>query len=448
MVSGPTGPLGPIRLVDVELGAPLAGLVQKDGIPGAGAAHDRIRILVRLHGHPLGTVSLDFPAEGLSAPTWAQAVWAELAGAIGDHLVDDGASRPTGLTASGLQPTGALPCSWQSALGATACPRASIVVTTCGGADSGLSATLDGALAQTYPCVEVVVVDNRPATSGVRTALAGAMAADERLRYAAEPRQGLSYARNRGAAVARGAIIAFTDDDVEIDRDWLGWLVAGFVDPAVGCVTGLILPAELETPAQLLLEEFGGYSKGFQRRIWDATDHRLANPLYPYTVGVFGSGANAAFRRAALDDIGGFDEALGAGTPARGGEDLDIYVTCIQRGYRILYEPSAIIRHAHLRELAGVHQKVRDYGVGLGAMLTKHLVRDWSSFAAILSRLPSGTWHLLSQGSPKNAARSTSYPSSLVRAELSGVLYGPLAYLRSRASSRSTRWAPWHRSTR
>ena len=85
--------------------------------------------------------------------------------------------------------------------------------------------------------------------------------------------------------------------------------------------------------------------------------------------------------------------------------------------------------------MAQVRQKVRDYGVGLGAMLTKHLVRNRSSAAGLLSRVPAGTVHLLSAGSSKNASRSATYPPSLVLAELQGLLYGPVAYLRSRVAS-------------
>jgi cellulose synthase/poly-beta-1,6-N-acetylglucosamine synthase-like glycosyltransferase len=309
------------------------------------------------------------------------------------------------------------------------------VITTCGGPDSGLRRTVDCALAQTYPAFEVVVVDNRPGTSGVRQILDMAYPTEPRLRYVAEARQGLSYARNCGTASGRGEFLAFTDDDVVLDADWLGCLLAGFDRPRVACVTGLILPLELETSAQLLLEEFGGYAKGFDRRTWDCDEHRSADSLYPYTVGVFGSGASAAFRRHALGEIGGFDGALGAGTPARGGEDLDIYVTCIQRGLQIQYEPGAIVRHAHLRSMGEVHKKVRDYGVGLGAMLTKHLARDWPTFVALVGRVPSGARRLLGRGSAKNAARSASYPKSLIVAELVGLAYGPIAYLRSRMSS-------------
>lgn len=423
---------GPVLLVDVELAAPL---VDVDPVrSAAGELYRELRALVRLHRRPLGTVRLVLPAEGLDAGLVADAIWDRLAATIQAHCREDGLPVPEKLTAGGLHHPVSTRCSWRSALPGPDFPLATVVVTTCGGGEAKLTATVASALAQTYPSYEVVVVDNRPATSGVAAELAAAFPGEPRLRYAAEAARGLTHARNRGTAVARGDIVAFTDDDVDLDPDWLACLVAGFDHPDVACVTGLILPLELETPAQALLEEFGGYGKGFVRRTWDRADRRLDHPLYPYTVGVFGSGANAAFRRQVLAGMGGFDGHLGAGTPSRGGEDLDIYLTCVQQGYRLVYEPAAIVRHAHLREMAALRRKVRDYGVGLGAMLTKHLFRDRASAAALLSRVPRGLAYLLSTRSPKNATRSASYPRSLVAVELAGLAYSPFAYLLSRLS--------------
>ena len=424
---------GPVRLVDVELGRPLPDI--EPATPELGGAYAETRVLVRLHGRPLGTFSVRAGGDGLVAGFLADAVWSELSDTIGEHCAADGVAVPEKLPETGLEHQGEPSCSWRGALDGVVAPLVSVVVTTCGGPDTRLAATLGDVLDQTYPRFEVVVVDNRPLTSGVPDLLAAEFPSDGRIRYATEARRGLAHARNRGAAEARGEIVAFTDDDVTIDPEWIGSLVAGFDDPRVACVTGLILPLELETPAQCLLEEFGGYAKGFARRRWDLGEHRLDHPLYPYTVGAFGSGANAAFRADALRAIGRFDGTLGAGTRARGGEDIDIYVTCVLRGFQIVYEPAAIVRHAHLRDVARVEQKIRDYGVGLGAMLTKQLLRDRRSAAAILTRVPAGVVHLVSGRSAKNAARSGDYPRSLVLAELQGLLYGPVAYVRSRVSS-------------
>ncbi|MGH9279398.1 MAG: glycosyltransferase [Acidimicrobiales bacterium] len=441
---------GAVRLVDVEVGLPIHDIQPKRS--ALGGTYEQLRLLVRMHRQPLGTVSLRLPLEGLDAGLVADAVWAAMAGAIQAHCRRDGLPVPEKLTSRGVQATQAgrgvqatpagrgldhpgEACSWRRRLAGKKLPLVSLVVTTCGGPHSRLISTLDDAVNQTYPNYEIVVVDNRPQASGVREALADAFGGYIDIRYVAEHRPGLSYARNRGATAARGEIVAFTDDDVVLDRDWLANLVCGFDDPRVACVTGLILPLELETGAQSLLEEFGGYAKGFERRTWDCAEHRPGTPLYPYTVGVFGSGANAAFRTAALADLGGFDATLGTGTPARGGEDIDIYVTCVERGYRITYEPAAIVRHAHLRDMVQVRRKVHDYGVGLGAMLTKHLLQSPESAAAMLVRVPAGAVHLLSGSSTKNVSKSASYPKSLVFSEMVGLVYGPFAYLRSRALS-------------
>jgi len=419
---------GALRLVDIEISKPI------DDLEPA-THHGTARVLVRLHGRPLGTLNVALEGGAQAAGVLAGAIWDQMAERIVAHCRQDGLAAPNRLPVEGFEHGGERACSWRRQLAGAPMPFATIVITTCGGPGSRLTTTLPGALAQTYPHFEVVVVDNRPATSGVRQVLEAAYPSETNVRYQAEARPGLSHARNCGAVAARGEIVAFTDDDVDIDPDWLGCLVAGFDSSQVACVTGLILPLELETPAQRLLEEFGGYAKGFDRRIWDGGDHQSDNPLYPYTVGAFGSGANAAFRRDALAQLRGFDGALGAGTVAKGGEDIDLYVTCVQRGFQIVYEPGAIVRHAHGREMEDVRQKVRDYGVGLGAMLTKHLTRDWPTFVAMTGRIPVGVRHLLGRDSTKNANRSASYPRSLIAAELVGLLYGPIAYCRSRISS-------------
>jgi O-antigen biosynthesis protein len=102
----------------------------------------------------------------------------------------------------------------------------------------------------------VIIVDNPPRT-GETLALVSTMAADDgRFRYVAEPRQGLSVARNRGVAEALTAeYVAFTDDDAMVDADWLRWLLAPFADRSVTATTGMVLPLELETAAQKRFEQ-------------------------------------------------------------------------------------------------------------------------------------------------------------------------------------------------
>jgi len=126
-----------------------------------------------------------------------------------------------------------------------------------------LAECLSSVLASDYPDFDVIVVDNAPSSTGTRE-LVETRYRDARVRYVREDIPGLATAHNRGLADVTAPIVAFTDDDVIVDSSWLSHVVAAFATrDDVGCVTGMILPYELETLAQGWLEQYGGYSKGF-----------------------------------------------------------------------------------------------------------------------------------------------------------------------------------------
>ncbi|MDQ1399398.1 MAG: hypothetical protein QOK20_1330, partial [Acidimicrobiaceae bacterium] len=161
---------GPIRLLDVELTDPIA-----EQLPAGN--HERVRILVRLHGHPLGTVNLPAGGAGvgsLDPALVAAAVWDQLAERIVGHCEHDGLDAPETLTVDGFDHPAVTACSWHCSRPGAPFPFATIVITTCGGPGSRLATTVRGALTQSYPSFEVVVVDNRPSTSGVPALLDGA----------------------------------------------------------------------------------------------------------------------------------------------------------------------------------------------------------------------------------------------------------------------------------
>lgn len=427
---------GPILPVDIDIGCPIQTLTP--GLAADGKPFLAALALVRLHGHPIGMVLLSTPmaCDGLAGDFIASTIWRELSAAIAAHLRQDGLPPPERLTSGGLPAGGEPACSWQRRLGNSR-PSATICIATCGRSLPDLFRTVKSALGQTYEGAQVLVVDNRPGSTQLPAALFEAFPGEPRLRYAAESVKGLAAVRNRSTKEADTEILALTDEDVDLDPDWLGFLIAAFDEPNVACVTGLILAAELETPAQRLIEEFGGFSKGFESRRWDMTGNRLEHPLFPYLLGMYGSGANAAWRRSALEAIGGYDECLGAGTPSRSGEDADIYLSCLLTGHQLVYEPSALVWHAHRRDLRLVRQQVFGYGVGLGAVLTKRLLRP-SERRDMLTRLPAGLSYLLRPSSPKNAGKRGGFPRSLTLAEWLGIAYGPIAYIRSRHSEGAT----------
>jgi len=395
----------PMRVADLELSIALPEVTSPDVC---------VRYVVRLHGHPLGVVDA---RAAIARDELGALIWSSLDGSIRNHF-----ARWHRQSAD---------CSWRTATASPA-PAAAIVINSCA-ASERLERTIRSALGEDYPDFTVTVVDNRPAASGLAAFLETAFRGEPRLRYAAESLPGLGRARNAGLHATAAEIVAFTDDDVVLDPAWLGWLVAGFsAADNVACVTGLIVPLELETPGQMLMEDYSGFGKGFEQRIWDRDEHRLSHPLYPYTVGLFGSGASAAFRRGPLLALGGFDPHLGIGTPAIGGEDIDVYTRLILAGHRIVYQPTSLLRHLHRREMRAADRQIQGYGAGLTAMLTKHLVTGGETRRAVLRRIPAGLRYALSPQSPKNARKPPEFSMRQSLLEWAGMAYGPIGYFRSR----------------
>jgi len=421
----------PIKVLEVELSGGIPAISASGG--AGGQPYRQALSLVRLHGQPLGLVEIPLAGHDLSANEHAQEIWRELCGRINAHLRQDGSGAIETLTPRGVPATETPRCVVGRQAFLREAPFASVIISTRDRPEL-LDRCLRTILAVEYPAFEVIVVDNAPATDATCELIRGRYGGDPRVRYAREEVPGLSNARNRGTAEARAEIVAFADDDLLVDRLWLVELVRGFsVAERVGCVTGLIIPAELETAAQLWLEQYGGFIKGFRTRVFDLSTHRPPDPLFPFTIAQAGTGGSMAFTKGALRAIGGFDRALGTGTPARGGEDLAALFETVVAGYRIVYQPDAIVLHAHRRDYSGLHRQMQSYGPGLTAFATRSflehplmLVRDF------LPKLPRVVSFALDPASGKNAKKLADYPRELTRAELKGMVYGPVAYLRAR----------------
>ncbi|MGW0556223.1 glycosyltransferase [Streptomyces sp. NPDC002926] len=328
--------------------------------------------------------------------------------------------------------------------------RVTIVVATRERPDQ-LARALDSLLAQDHPDFEIVVVDNAPVTSATHDLVEHKYG--ERARYVREPVPGLAAAHNRGVAAADGAVIAFTDDDVIADPHWLTALTAPFAgDPGLGCATGLILPARLRTPAQILLESHGGFAKGFTPRQYDPAHPPAGEPLFPFTAGSFGSGANMAFRATVLREIGGFDPATGTGTPARGGDDLYAFVSVLAAGHRLRYTPDALVWHHHRESWQDLKNQAYGYGAGLTAYLTAVLVRRPALLPALLRKLPRGLAHARSITAHRDVGGAAvpgehgvqdyPWPRHLSRLERRGMLAGPIGYAKARRRVRGVP-LPW-----
>jgi O-antigen biosynthesis protein len=280
----------------------------------------------------------------------------------------------------------------------------------------------------------IVVVDDSPVPGAAAETIADLDDGTVPLRCIEAGGRGLAGAHNRALDEVDTPITAFVDDDIVVEPGWLAAIAGAFeLDPRIACVTGKIEPFELITRPQIWLDGYAGFSKGEERRLFDLGEHRPDDPLFPFAAGALGSGANMAFSTPVLREMGGFDPALGAGTPARGGDDLAAFLEVIIRGYTLLYEPAAAARHRHARDYGALRRMVYGYGVGLAAYLTKSIVDRPRLLGPAVRGLPRAAAHLLGPQSRRNARRPADYPRELTRLELRGMLAGPLAYLRSRA---------------
>lgn len=413
----------PVARTEIELSCPPQRIELANKVQGAGT----IMALVRFHTHPVGIVLLD-GALGTSWECHRRRVWDAVGRAVGEHCQEDGlspGSQPGTLTLNGRVPG----CVLRRRAARADAAKISVVVATRERPES-LRMCLKALFEVDYPAYEVIVVDNDPLTTA--TAAMVQEEFDGVVRYVREPDRGLASAHNRGVAEASGKVIAFVDDDVIVDRHWLEAIAEGFAAADdVGCVTGLILPSELDTRAQLLLEQHGGFDKGFGLRIYDSGPHRPDHPLFPFTPGRFGSGANMAFDAAILREMGGFDKATGVGTYARGGDDLAAIFRVVL-DHRVVYQPSAIVWHRHHRELDALRNQAFGYGVGLGAFLASALVHEPRAWPTLLRRLPAGLRYAFSAHSDRNRGRYDGWPAEFTRLERRGLLYGPVAYAISR----------------
>lgn len=211
---------------------------------------------------------------------------------------------------------------------------------------------------------ELIVVDNGSTDRTAEVIAQFARSTSFPTRYVFEPIAGLARARNTGIAQAGGALVAFTDDDCYPAPDFLTETVRAFENPQIGYVGGRI-------------------------RLYDPDDHPITileseepatfPPRTLLRAGVI-QGANMAFRRAALAEIGGYDPLFGSGS-AFPAEDIDAIARANLLGWTGAYVPDIVVFHHHGRKAAEAPRLMKSYDLGRGAYHMKLLLMsgrlDW-----------------------------------------------------------------------
>ncbi|UQU68292.1 glycosyltransferase [Couchioplanes caeruleus] len=426
----PSGDVLPAAVLDVDLADALPAVA---AVAPDGRRVQQAWVLVRLFTEPLGTVLTGVPEQGLRPADLAAAIEAELGDVLAPRLIELGLA---GLPIDGITPAAEPAFLARRREVLAGAPPITVVICTRE-RPGALARCLDSLLAQEYPDFRVLVVDNAPATDATAEVVRSA-ARRGPVTYLLEPKGGLSFARNAAVAAAPGEILAWIDDDEYADPNWLAEIARALADhPEADVVSGVIVPAELETQAQLWFEQFGGHSKGrgFTPDVFSpATAHRQS-PLYPLPP--FGTGANMTFRPGVIERIGGWDTALGAGTPAMGSEDTLAFTQVLVGGGTIVYQPTAVTHHYHRRDLEGLHKQMVGYGAGLTAAYTSLLMKRPGLLWPLLRLAPGALRDLTSKDSLRVSTLREDFPRELLTANRRGMLAGPRAYLRGRRAARA-----------
>ena len=213
---------------------------------------------------------------------------------------------------------------------------------------------------------ELIVADNNSTDNTAEVVQAYIAKTHIDCRYILAVGAGNGAGRNEGISASRGEILVFTDDDCYVEPNYLDETAALYLDPEIGYTAGRIM-------------------------LFDKTDYPMTinESMQPIPlaagrlcrVGTI-QGANMAFRRTALEEVGLFDPNFGAGARFAG-EDWDLALRLSARGWSGGYFPGPVVFHHHGRKAADMPSLSRFYSKGEGAVYAKHLLMFTTFFGTL-----------------------------------------------------------------
>ena len=271
-----------------------------------------------------------------------------------------------------------------------------------------------------YPEFEILICDNSKDPAATRK-----IAEQYDVAYTRAPIAGLSRARNVALAAAEHRWVAFTDDDCRPEPNWLRELARELQDTHCRCVTGLVLPAQLENSAEITFEIYGGLGRGYAPLVFDPTYPR-AHRWAPAKTWLIGAGANMLLDRELVRELGGFDPDMGPGGVGGCGEDTLVFYQLLKSGCNIHYTPRAIVHHFHRSSDEALRKQIYSYAVGHAAYHVRCFwsYRDHRSLLQLIYHLP--RW--FARNFRRGIGARTKYPFSLVPLEAKGTFAGAVRY--------------------
>ncbi|MEP7230436.1 MAG: glycosyltransferase [Ginsengibacter sp.] len=253
--------------------------------------------------------------------------------------------------------------------------------------------------------------------------------------YVKEPKKGLSAARNTGIKNAKTKVIAFTDDDVQVHPLWTYSLWKSFENEDFSALTGLVITSSLQTESQFIFEKYWSFNRGFVGKIYDKDYFESVLRKGP-PVWEIGAGANMAFRKSIFNEVGYFNEFLGAGA-AGCSEDSEMWFRILTNGHKILYDPKVVTFHEHRQNMRELKKQIFNYmqGFTVAALVQQKQSPGAGYKKHLYVRLPQYYFSLLKKGFPFYRAQFQTL-SFEIRGILSGYRYYFANYFKLKYSLR------------
>lgn len=230
---------------------------------------------------------------------------------------------------------------------------------------------------------EILVIDNNSRDGTCLVLQDFEQLSSPKFRYVFEPNQGLSYARNRAITEAKGEVIAFIDDDVIVEPDWLIRHLEPYIEfPSVDAVGGKVelkFPRSFTRPSWFS-KEIEAFLSGFD----------MGNKPRPFKVTEYPFGCNMSVRRELALSIGGFSTKLGrSGKNMISNEEKLFFYKLHQQKKNIQYQPFSVVHH-----VINMNRLTKKYFIGRGfeqgisnVLLENELNSRWRPLSLFISLL-------------------------------------------------------------
>ena len=190
---------------------------------------------------------------------------------------------------------------------------------------------------------EVIIIDDGSTDAAYKDITGMTQQFTCNIRVIRQSNGGPAKARNNGIRNSKEEFVAFTDDDCEVDRNWLLELVKGFTSEDIAGVGGMVVSKNKD-----ILSQYIDYHRILQPPV---EDHNIK---YLVT-------ANACYRRKYLLDVGGFSEEI----ENPGGEDPDLSYKIKRLGYILSFNPAGVVVHNHKQDIRSFYRTFYNYGKGI-----------------------------------------------------------------------------------